>query len=78
MQIPRPSEEAKALFRSVVPEAPGVEVKPMFANLGAFVNGNMFAGLYGESVALLPPKEKKSRGRAGNSGNALARVSRPN
>ncbi len=57
MQIPRPSQETMELFRSVVPEAPGVEVKPMFANLGAFVNGNMFAGLFGESVGVRLPDE---------------------
>ncbi|MFE4949420.1 TfoX/Sxy family protein [Leifsonia sp. NPDC056665] len=57
MQIPRPSQETMELFRSVVPDAPGVEVKPMFANLGAFVNGNMFAGLFGESVGVRVPDE---------------------
>ena len=31
---------------------PGVEVKPMFGQLGAFVNGNMFAGLFGSSIGV--------------------------
>ncbi len=52
MQIPKPAEETKALFRSVVPDASGVEVKPMFGNLGAFVHGNMFAGLYGDVIGV--------------------------
>lgn len=52
MHIPRPSQETQELFRSVVPDAPGVEVKPMFANLAAFVNGNMFAGLFGDSIGV--------------------------
>lgn len=52
MQIPKPAEEAKALFRAVVPEAPDVEVKPMFGNLGAFVHGNMFAGLFGDVIGV--------------------------
>ncbi|GAA4482095.1 TfoX/Sxy family protein [Microbacterium panaciterrae] len=52
MQIPRPSEDVKAFFRAVVPSAPGVEVKPMFGNLGAFVNGNMFAGLFGDDIGV--------------------------
>ena len=52
MQIPKPGEETKALFRSVVPDAPDVEVKPMFGNLGAFVHGNMFAGLYGDVIGV--------------------------
>lgn len=52
MQMPRPTEADKDFFRSVVPDAPGVEVKPMFGNLGAFVNGNMFAGLFGSSLGV--------------------------
>ena len=52
MQMPKPTEADKELFRSVVPDAPGVEVKPMFGNLGAFVNGNMFAGLFGPSIGV--------------------------
>jgi TfoX/Sxy family transcriptional regulator of competence genes len=35
-----------------MPDDPGVEVKPMFGNLGAFVNGNMFAGLFGSAVGV--------------------------
>ena len=52
MQIPKPTEDDKEFFRSVVPDAPGVEVKPMFGNLGAFVNGNMFAGLFGPVIGV--------------------------
>ena len=47
MEIPKPSEADKEFFRSVLPSNPEVEVKPMFGNLGAFVHGNMFAGLFG-------------------------------
>ena len=47
MEIPKPSEADKEFFRSVLPDDPQVEVKPMFGNLGAFVHGNMFAGLFG-------------------------------
>ena len=52
MQVPKPSDEAKALFTSVVPDDPRVVVKPMFGNLGAFVNGNMFAGLFGDRIGV--------------------------
>lgn len=52
MQMPKPTDEDKDFFRSVVPESPEVEVKPMFGNLGAFVNGNMFAGLFGSSIGV--------------------------
>src|SRR2546421_306292 len=45
-------EAGKEFFRSILPGAPEVEVKPMFGNLGAFVPGNMFAGLFGSSVGV--------------------------
>lgn len=52
MEMPKASEEDKERFRSVVPDQPGVVVKPMFGNLGAFVNGNMFAGLFGPTIGV--------------------------
>jgi TfoX/Sxy family transcriptional regulator of competence genes len=52
MQIPKPTEADKDRFRSLVPADPRVEVKPMFGNLGAFVNGNMFMGLFGADIGL--------------------------
>ena len=52
MEIPKPSEEDKQFFRSLIPEDPEVELKPMFGNLGAFVHGNMFAGLFGSAVGV--------------------------
>jgi TfoX/Sxy family transcriptional regulator of competence genes len=52
MEIPKPSEDDKQFFRSLVPDQPGVEVKPMFGNLGGFVNGNMFAGLFGPDIGV--------------------------
>ena len=54
MQMPKHSDEAKARFRALVNEAPGVEVRPMFGSLGAFVNGNMFAGLFGDDIGVKP------------------------
>jgi TfoX/Sxy family transcriptional regulator of competence genes len=52
MEIPKPTEADKEFFRSVLPDNPEVEVKPMFGNLGAFVHGNMFAGLFGSAVGV--------------------------
>jgi TfoX/Sxy family transcriptional regulator of competence genes len=52
MQMPKPTEADKDRFRSLVPDDPRVEVKPMFGNLGAFVNGNMFMGLFGADIGL--------------------------
>ena len=52
MEIPKPTEGDKARFESLVPADSRVEVKPMFGNLGAFVNGNMFMGLFGSSIGV--------------------------
>ena len=52
MEIPKPSEDDKRFFRSLIPDDPEVEIKPMFGNLGAFVHGNMFAGLFGSAVGV--------------------------
>jgi TfoX/Sxy family transcriptional regulator of competence genes len=52
VEIPKATEEDKEFFRSLIPEDPAVEIKPMFGNLGAFVHGNMFAGLFGASVGV--------------------------
>jgi TfoX/Sxy family transcriptional regulator of competence genes len=52
MEIPKPTEQDKAYFSSLLPADPLVEVKPMFGNLGAFVNGNMFMGLFGPDVGV--------------------------
>ena len=52
MKMPKHSDEDKARFRRLVTDAPGVEVKPMFGSLGAFVNGNMFAGLFGTDIGV--------------------------
>ena len=52
MQIPRPTTDDLERFRAAVPDDPRVEVKPMFGNLGAFVNGNMFMGLFGPDIGV--------------------------
>jgi TfoX/Sxy family transcriptional regulator of competence genes len=58
MKIPKPSEDDKARFLALVPDDPRVEVKPMFGNLGAFVNGNMFMGLFGSDIGLKLPADQ--------------------
>jgi TfoX/Sxy family transcriptional regulator of competence genes len=52
VQVPKPSDDDKGLFLSILPDAPDVEVRPMFGNLGAFVNRNMFAGLFGPVIGV--------------------------
>ena len=48
----KPTESDKERFRALFAEFPEADIKPMFGNLGAFVNGNMFAGLFGSTVGL--------------------------
>jgi TfoX/Sxy family transcriptional regulator of competence genes len=56
MKMPRPSEEAKAAFSKLVPSEPAVALKPMFGQLSAFVNGNMFCGLFGDDLVVRLPE----------------------
>lgn len=52
MKMPSATDADKARFRSLVGEGAGVVVRPMFGQLGVFVNGNMFAGLFGSRVGV--------------------------
>ncbi len=53
--MPKPSEHAKAAFSGLVPDDPSITLRPMFGNLAAFVNGNMFSGLFGEDLFVRLP-----------------------
>ncbi len=68
MKMPRPSEETKAAFAKIVPDGPSITIKPMFGQMSAFVNGNMFCGIFGEELTVRLPddeivKVKKQGGR---------------
>ncbi len=56
--MPKPSEDAKAAFTKLVPAEPAVTMRPMFGNLAAFVNGNMFAGLFGDDLFVRLPDDQ--------------------
>ena len=64
MKMPKPSDADRARFRALVPRDDRVEVKPMFGNLGAFVNGNMFMGLFGADVGVKLPEADQADLRA--------------
>ena len=59
--MPKPSDQAKAAFSKLVPGEPAVTLKPMFGNLAAFVNGNMFAGLFGEDLFVRLPEDESAQ-----------------
>src|SRR5260370_15570416 len=56
--MPKPSEHARAAFSKLVPDEPAVTMRPMFGNLAAFVNGNMFSGLFGEDLFVRLPDDQ--------------------
>jgi TfoX/Sxy family transcriptional regulator of competence genes len=58
-KLPKPTEETKDFFASVVPDHPGVKIRPMFGQLSAFVNGNMFMGIFGDDVFVRLPEDDR-------------------
>jgi TfoX/Sxy family transcriptional regulator of competence genes len=52
MEIPKPTDADREHFHALVPDDARITIKPMFGNLGAFVNGNMFLGLFGADIGL--------------------------
>jgi TfoX/Sxy family transcriptional regulator of competence genes len=61
MKMPKPSEDAKAAFSKLVPDDPSITLRPMFGNLAAFVNGNMFSGLFGEDLFVRLPDDEAAK-----------------
>lgn len=59
LKIPRPDEGSKEFFRSLLPDDPRVKIRPMFGNVSAFVNGNMFMGVFGNDLFLRLPEEDR-------------------
>jgi TfoX/Sxy family transcriptional regulator of competence genes len=66
--MPKPTEETKELFASLVPDHPRVTERPMFGQRSAFVNGNMFMGIFGQDLLLrLPEQDREAVIAAGGS-----------
>lgn len=61
MAMPKHDEESKTFFTSVIPVEPRIMIKPMFGNLASFINGNMFAGLFGTKIFVRLPEQDRSR-----------------
>lgn len=55
--FPKASAETRAAFEELVPDDPRVGVRPMFGNVAAFVNGNMFAGIFGGDLFVRLPED---------------------
>jgi len=48
--LPKSSEEARALFRTLVPNDERVTVRPMFGSVAAFIEGQMFMCLFADEL----------------------------
>ena len=59
-KLPKPTQETKDYFASIVPDHPAVSIRPMFGQLSAFVNGNMFMGIFGEDILVRLPEEDRN------------------
>jgi TfoX/Sxy family transcriptional regulator of competence genes len=59
MNIPRADENSKEFFRSTLPDDPGITIRPIFGNISAFVNGHMFAGLFGNDLFVRVSEESQ-------------------
>jgi TfoX/Sxy family transcriptional regulator of competence genes len=61
MSMPRPDEDSKAFFATVIPVDPRIITKPMFGNIASFINGNMFTGLFGNQIFVRLPENDRFR-----------------
>jgi len=59
--MPRPTAAAQDAFRSLLPKDAAVTARPMFGNLAAFVNGNMFTGLFGDDLFVRTSEDDRER-----------------
>jgi TfoX/Sxy family transcriptional regulator of competence genes len=65
MKMPKPSEASKAALARVIPDEPAVTIKPMFGQMSGFVNGNMFAGIFGDELILRLPEDEIAKVKKG-------------
>jgi TfoX/Sxy family transcriptional regulator of competence genes len=77
MQMPKPSDADKERFHGLVPHDQRVETKPMFGNLAAFVNGNMFMGLLGAQIGLRLPEDARAELLAADGAGPFGPAQRP-
>lgn len=59
--MPKAGEPAKAAFQKLLPPDPAVTTRPMFGNLSAFVNGNMFCGVFGDDLFVRVSDEDQAK-----------------
>ena len=62
--MPKPSGDSAAAFAKLVPDDPAVIARSMFGNPAAFVNGNLFTGLFGDNLFVRVSDDEGARLRA--------------
>ncbi|MGI8928641.1 MAG: TfoX/Sxy family protein [Candidatus Limnocylindrales bacterium] len=63
---PKSSEEARVLFRTLVPNDERVTVRPMFGSVAAFIEGQMFMYLFADDLYVrLSPADREAVTAAG-------------
>jgi TfoX/Sxy family transcriptional regulator of competence genes len=59
--MPKSTADATAAFLALVPKDPALTTRPMFGNMAAFVNGNLFAGLFGDALFVRLPDAAREK-----------------
>jgi TfoX/Sxy family transcriptional regulator of competence genes len=59
MKIPHADDDSKEFLRSILPNDPRITIRPMFGNISAFINGNMFTGLFGNDLFVRLSEESR-------------------
>ncbi|HEY8738417.1 MAG TPA: TfoX/Sxy family protein [Candidatus Dormibacteraeota bacterium] len=59
--MPKSTVEATTAFLALVPKDPALTTRPMFGNMAAFINGNMFAGLFGDDLFVRLPDVERAK-----------------
>ncbi len=75
--VPKPGANAAAAFATLIPDDPSVRARPMFGNPAVFVNGNMFMGLFGDTLFVRLSADDDARLRASGGGDFAPMPGRP-
>ena len=75
--MPKPSGAAASAFSKLVPDDPAVSARHMFGNPAAFVNGNMFTGLFGDNLFVRLSSDDDGRLRAAGGSDFAPMPGRP-
>ena len=59
--MPKSSATATASFLALMPRDPALMTRPMFGNMAAFINGNMFAGIFGDDLFVRLPEPDREK-----------------